>query len=710
MLQLSPRVALITLPLPPDMNVSEAEFATQAGPLLAPMALLPMKPDQGGRVLLLVRQQPGLAAGGQLRLALAHAALAAFTLHPTAQAAELLGTDSPAALLTLLHFIANRALGSLRARADAELAATCHALAMAAALPATPPLAICGSALALWPLPPASGTQSAYLLTPERIASAASRSGQALLLERGPSDAMLLLPGATAPMRLGAATSATPALAEMLGRQGEAGALYRVGLAELAQANNADPRAARQLRAMAALTPTESPKVMADPQRPVGGALEQAVDDHGGGLFLRGWLRDPLELIESVHLRSAFQEEVLPAALRHSLPRPDVTKSFHQAPHGAASPRPGFVAWLPEATRLPQAQWTMRLTLRTGEKLDLLAPPGLLPPHQARDAMLSAVPVNALTESMLDDCIVPAISRVHAAFLAGRSAPEVVRIGTPAAKPAVSVVVPLYRNLRFVRFQVGHFARDPGMRDAELIYVLDSPEQRPELEHLLRALYAVYQLPITLVVQAGNYGFASASNAGAVAARAPRLLMLNSDVIPASRHWLPPLLAALDTNPALAAVGPKLLNEDGSTQHAGLFFERFGTLDEWFNDHYWKGAPRHFPPVMKPRIVPAITGAAMLLDRARFEAVAGFSTEYVIGDYEDSDLCLKLRAAGGEILYEPTAELYHFERQSIRDHVVHDRNIATAFNRRLHHARWDGAIEALMARPEFQLVQPGGLG
>ena len=182
--------------------------------------------------------------------------------------------------------------------------------------------------------------------------------------------------------------------------------------------------------------------------------------------------------------------------------------------------------------------------------------------------------------------------------------------------------------------------------------------------------------------------------------------MLNSDVIPAERGWLPTLNAAMDADVALFAVGPKLLTEDNSVQHGGLYFERHGNFDEWFNNHYWKGAPRHFAPLDLPRRVPAVTGAAMLLDRARFDAVGGFSTNYAIGDYEDSDLCLKLRAQGGEIGYEPRAELYHFERQSIREHAVHDRNIATAYNRRIHQARWNQAIEVLMARPEFQ---PGGL-
>jgi GT2 family glycosyltransferase len=487
-----------------------------------------------------------------------------------------------------------------------------------------------------------------------------------------------------------------------LPRQGAAGAaLYQDGMAELAQASGADPRARAYLRAKASLALVEPVRTFADPLRPVGAALELALDDHGGGLFLRGWLRDPLRLVDQVSIRSAFLEETLPATQRHRYARPDLIKAFAQSPHGLGASQPGFIAWLPKIAQPPQAQWTMRVQLPTGEVLEPISPPGILPPQQARDALLTALPLNALSEPMLEQAFLPALGRIQAAFLAARQPPEVVRIGTPISNPAVSVVVPLYRNLRFIRFQLSQFARDPAMRECELIYVLDSPEQQPETEHLLRALHALYRLPVTLVVQASNYGFASACNAGAAEARAPRLLMLNSDVVPAARGWLPTLVAALAADPALFAVGPKLLTEDQSVQHAGLYFERNGPLNEWFNNHYLKGAPRHFPALDQPRRVPAVTGAAMLLDRARFDQVDGFTTAYLIGDYEDSDLCLKLRAQGGEIGYEPRAELYHFERQSIREHAVHDRNLATAYNRRIHQARWNQAIEGLMARPEF---------
>jgi GT2 family glycosyltransferase len=194
-----------------------------------------------------------------------------------------------------------------------------------------------------------------------------------------------------------------------------------------------------------------------------------------------------------------------------------------------------------------------------------------------------------------------------------------------------------------------------------------------------------------------NRGYAGACNAGAALARGPALLLLNSDVLPAAPGWLGALLGRLEREEGLAAVGPKLLFEDGSIQHAGLFFRR-GEDGQWLNDHYAKGFPRSYGPAQAAREVPAVTGAALCVRRAAFEAAGGLCTDYVVGDFEDSDLCLALREAGYGIGYEPAAELFHFERQSIAEHAGHARTLAGAYNRRLHHQRWDGALSALMAR------------
>jgi GT2 family glycosyltransferase len=167
--------------------------------------------------------------------------------------------------------------------------------------------------------------------------------------------------------------------------------------------------------------------------------------------------------------------------------------------------------------------------------------------------------------------------------------------------------------------------------------------------------------------------------------------------VPDAPGWLAVLRSRLARDPRLAAVGPKLLYPDGAIQHAGLFFAR-DAEGGWGSNHYCKGWPRAHPPACRARRVPAITGAAFAVRRGAFEAVGGFCTEYVLGDFEDSDLCLKLHAAGHAIAYEPAAELIHHERQSIAAHHGHAGSLAAAYNRRLHDARWAEAIAALMRR------------
>ena len=57
---------------------------------------------------------------------------------------------------------------------------------------------------------------------------------------------------------------------------------------------------------------------------------------------------------------------------------------------------------------------------------------------------------------------------------------------------------------------------------------------------------------------------------------------------------------------------------------------------------------------------PALTAACLLVRREAFEAVGGFSSAYDYG-IEDVDLCLKLRDAGGRLIYDGRAALWHHE-------------------------------------------------
>jgi GT2 family glycosyltransferase len=75
-----------------------------------------------------------------------------------------------------------------------------------------------------------------------------------------------------------------------------------------------------------------------------------------------------------------------------------------------------------------------------------------------------------------------------------------------------------------------------------------------------------------------------------------------------------------------------------------------------------------------------VSGAAMVLERAAFDAVGGFDEQLFLYK-EDEDLCLRLREAGGRIVYEPAVRILHHES------VVADR-----------HREMDGALRYYVAK------------
>lgn len=416
------------------------------------------------------------------------------------------------------------------------------------------------------------------------------------------------------------------------------------------------------------------------------------------GLLLGGWYRDAEGLLDEMLLHRSEGEPtpvlerlerfpaLLPAGPNGNGKTGDVMRA-----NGFAALIPGYAAGA------PVLQPRVELKLKSGTVLSLR--PNVQPADAVaiRARALAAIPPQHLTAEMLERTLAPVLAECQKALRESLPEPRIRSFGKGPGSPAVSVVIPLYRVYEFLRVQVAAFAADRWFAEkAELIYVLDSPEHEGEVAHLLGGLFLAYGLPMQLVVMGRNGGFSAACNAGAAASRGQALALVNSDVIPDSEGWLPALLQRIEPHRRTGAVGPKLLYDDGSLQHAGLFFKR-DSKGIWLNHHYFKGMPSQYAPANVERPVPGVTGACIVMPRALFMEIGGFDDGYVIGDYEDSDLCLKIARAGLGIVYVPSVQLYHLERQSISKSLDYTRGVASQHNSWLQTKRWDAQIEALMA-------------
>jgi GT2 family glycosyltransferase len=264
-------------------------------------------------------------------------------------------------------------------------------------------------------------------------------------------------------------------------------------------------------------------------------------------------------------------------------------------------------------------------------------------------------------------------------------------LGPQPLAPAISIVVPLYKRWDFVESQLLEFAADPAFADGqiELIYVVDDPGILDPLKASVDNLYKLYKVPFKMVWGHANRGFSGANNLGVAHSTAPVLIFLNSDAFPNQPGWATQLAKTLQENPDFGAIGPRLLLADQGIQHAGMAFDYSRHYGVWLNKHPMLGLDQRHDVDTGLREVPAVTGACMAMRRADFDRIGGWDTGYLIGDFEDSDLCLKLRADGMKIGYLPEVNLTHLERQSIR--LMEDsgfRQQVVLWNAARHTHRW----------------------
>jgi GT2 family glycosyltransferase len=417
-----------------------------------------------------------------------------------------------------------------------------------------------------------------------------------------------------------------------------------------------------------------------------------AVDERS--FYLQGWIHDAGT--KTIRLTAVTPEgsriELLERMFRYR--RADVLEAL-SARQPSAETKHGFVCFVElEAPSLLQEGWLLELECTNGTAVEVAGPAVVSDTIAVRNAILQDPYYPRLPkDELMTSHVHPAIGRIQSQVGARIEIEDVVQFGDPPESPEVSIVVPLYRRLDHLEMQLAEFVHDPEISEADLVYVLDSPEQADELLDQAAQLTPIYGVPFRVALLRENAGFAGANNAAASLASGRLMLLLNSDILPDRPGWLSRMREHYDSIPGIGALGPKLLYEDDSIQHAGMHFYRPPGSSVWQDAHYFKGMHRSLPAANVARPVPLVSGACLMIDRSLYERIGGLRGIYVRGDYEDSDLCLKLIEEGHENWYLPDVELYHLEGQS---YSTTDRSAANRYNMWLHTRIWGDRIEALM--------------
>ena len=195
------------------------------------------------------------------------------------------------------------------------------------------------------------------------------------------------------------------------------------------------------------------------------------------------------------------------------------------------------------------------------------------------------------------------------------------------------------------------------------------------------AAMVVAEFPwVRLVANPDNRGFTAGNNQGLALSQGRYVLFLNPDT-EVIGDALITMLAYMKAHPAVGAVGPLLRYADGSLQSSRRRFPTFGTalFESTPLAWHWPDNPwaRRYRIADRPddeiQEVDWVVGAALLVRRQTLDQVGDFDEGYFMYS-EELDLCRRIKAAGWQIVYLPTAQIIHHEGKS-SEQVVAARHI-----------------------------------
>ena len=161
------------------------------------------------------------------------------------------------------------------------------------------------------------------------------------------------------------------------------------------------------------------------------------------------------------------------------------------------------------------------------------------------------------------------------------------------------------------------------------------------------------------------FNFSSMNNGGAREAKGELLLFLNDDVEPLNAGWLGRMVAWLE-RPEIGVVGAKLLFPNGAIQHAGI---ATWVMDGAGHPGRNMTSSEYWPWLNCTREVTAVTGACLLVRKRDFDTSGGFDPQFPV-NFNDVDLCLRLRDRGLSVIVDTGTVLQHDESRT-RTRGVH---------------------------------------
>lgn len=170
---------------------------------------------------------------------------------------------------------------------------------------------------------------------------------------------------------------------------------------------------------------------------------------------------------------------------------------------------------------------------------------------------------------------------------------------------------------------------------------------------------------ICVAVWEDGFNYSGLNNFGVAHAKGGYLVLMNNDIELISADWLGEMLGTCQRE-EVGIVGAKLYYPDDTVQHAGIVVGIGGNA-RGIGQNMFIGLKRERSGYLHKASITmdysAVTAALLMVKRGVYEQVGGFEEQLAVA-FNDVDFCLKVRALGLLVVYQPRVEAYHYESKS----------------------------------------------
>lgn len=158
-----------------------------------------------------------------------------------------------------------------------------------------------------------------------------------------------------------------------------------------------------------------------------------------------------------------------------------------------------------------------------------------------------------------------------------------------------------------------------------------------------------------------NRFFGEANNIGVEKSKGSYVVFLNNDAFPQAK-WLTILYDVYSTTPEAGCVGPMFLFPDGRVQECGGVISLCGQIIQ-----RGKGLETNEVNFSRLTDVDYVSAATVLISKKLFTSIGGFDFMYEPAYYEDTDLCMKIKASGKKVVFTDRTSVIHVENFTSKD-------------------------------------------